>query len=201
MHVCASASWVPGRPQSFPPGQAQAARRFFPFSLFLSRKEQTQTLKPTFHQPSSKLLPVRVVQGFDPQNNATILRKERSMRWMKGDVGLPSQPVHDFSPSPRRRLTRFSFSSWQGGMLLGGGTAWRRPPAPHHSFKWISPSVAGRGLSLRRCCWRNWRWRPRPCPRCPRRPPTCGCGASGRGHWPAGAHRCGPPYGRLDSAL
>lgn len=146
MHVCASASWVPGRPQSFPPGQAQAARRFFPFSLFLSRKEQTQTLKPTFHQPSSKLLPVRVVQGFDPQNNATILRKERSMRWMKGDVGLPSQPVHDFSPSPRRRLTRFSFSSWQGGMLLGGGTAWRRPPPPPHTT--LSNGSAHRSLAV-----------------------------------------------------
>ncbi|TNN85949.1 hypothetical protein EYF80_003793 [Liparis tanakae] len=38
----------------------------------LEEKNKPKHRKPTFHQPSSKLVPVRVVQGFDPQNDATI---------------------------------------------------------------------------------------------------------------------------------
>lgn len=117
--------------------------------------------------------------------------------WRVTWVSLRNPSMTSHAP-PCQLLLGLFMARWDA--VGRGDTVWRRPH-PLDSFKWFSQSVKGHGLSLRRCCWRNWMWRPRPCPRCPRRPPTCGCGAWGRGHWPAGAHQCGPLYGTLDSAL
>lgn len=122
--------WVWGLLQSFPSGQAEAVLYFFLISLFLSRKEKSPSLNPTFRQHSAKPRPLRreSSRALTPRTMPAFGDRRigrlggLDMRGTKGDVGLPSQPVHDFSPTPCRHLTRFPFSSWQGGMLPGGRT-------------------------------------------------------------------------------
>lgn len=175
---------------------------------FLSRKKKIPNTEPHVSPTQCQTSPhaVWVVQGFDPQNNATLYENEGQVGW--GGWTLDEWRVtwvslHNPSMTSHPPLAvvwpvslRFFVARWDADGR-GDSTV---PPAPH-SFKCFHQSVKGCGLSLRRCCWRSWMWRPLPFPKYPRRQPTCGCGAWGRGHWPAGAHRCGPPYGRLDSAL
>lgn len=93
--------------------------------------------------------------------------------WKVTWVFLPNQSMTSHPPLAAVWPVSLGFfmARWGG---VGRGTQYG---VAHTQLFQMVQSVKGRGLSLRRCCWRSWMWRPRPCPRCPRMPPTCGCGA------------------------
>lgn len=99
---------------------------------FFKQKRKSQTLNPTFHQHGAKLRPLlcKSSRALTPRTMSPFWERERTtgrlgwvdMRGRKGDVGLPSKPVHDFSPTPCHRLTFFSWvlhgkvgCCWDGG--------------------------------------------------------------------------------------
>lgn len=173
------------------------------FSFFLSRKENPKHRTPLFTNTVPNFAPCCVSRpGLWPPEQCHPFERGGQVglggrTWEGGRVTwVPLSNLSMTSHPPLAIIWLFSlgfFMARWDAVGTGGHS-------PHPLFQMVQ-SVKGRGLSLRRCCWRSWMWRPRPCPRCPRRPQTCGCEAWGRGHWPAGAHQYGPPYGKLDSAL
>lgn len=172
----------------------------FIFLFFQAKKKIHQT--PSLHQHGTKrssgALTPRTMSAFWEMRASTVGvgGQERGEGW----CGSPFHTCPWLLTHPSLLSDTFILlgSSWQDRMLLGRGVG--EDNAPTRSFKQFS-QLSGHELSLRRCCWRSWMWKPWPCLSCPRRPQTSGCEAWGTGHWPAGAHQCGPPYGRLDSAL
>ncbi len=92
-----------------------------------------------------------------------------------------------FPPAPL--LGRYETPS--SALQYGAG---QNENAPHRLFRSKLARMGG-ALNSRRCCWRSWRWRRHPCWSYRWRPLTCVCAGGGRDHWPAGEHRCDPPYG------
>lgn len=183
-----------------PSGQAEAVLYFVLFSRFMQLRT-LQTQNPNYHPHSVSpcwascpgLWPPEQCHPFE---NETRRLGWADMRGMRGDGGLPFHTWPSLPTHPLLESAFFLCGCWlQRGMLL-----WQRTHATHHTHTNSKRSVPD-GLSLRRCCWRSWMWKPWPCWSCPRRLQTSGCEAWGRGHWPVGARRCGPPFGRLDSAL
>lgn len=141
MHGCmCECVWVWGLLQSFPSGQAEAVLYFFLFSFFsffliffFRQKRKSQTLNPTFDQHSAKSHPLlcESSRALTPRTMPPFWKKKRTgrlgwmdMRGMKGDMGLPYQPVYDISPTPCHYLTSFSWvlHGKVGCCLEGGGT-------------------------------------------------------------------------------
>lgn len=180
------------------------------YFLFLSRNVKSQNTEPIFTYTVPNLTPCCMSQpGLSPGAMSPVWDKRTGrLGWVdiRGPNGGTSPPSYPSTTShPPLAVVRpvslgLSMARWDA--VGRGGHIMASPPlTPSHCFKLFSQSLKKRGLSLRRCCLRSWMWRPQPWPRCLKRPQICECEAWGRGRWPAGAHRCGPLYGRLDNAL
>lgn len=188
-HACVWTS-ISFRPSAvLPSGQGEAVIYVFLFSLFKQKENLfIHMVLPLLRNLPRALTPRTVSRVWESDAQAGANR--RAVRG--GDGIYPSTP----SSPPRSGVWPVSLwlfvARWAAAMT-------------EDTFPSPTPTLSKRsvtyGLSLRRCCWRSWMWKPWPCWRCRTRLQTSGCEAWGRGHWPVGARRCGPPFGIQDSAL